>query len=323
MEKNETPEKNLPEKTEQTRSHSARFAAMITNEYKGALSAAVEMTPLRGKLAQHLFVKIDMALKEAEAKRNPASNKVPYSWAKINMQKAALSAVHRIELGLDGLIPNHIWPIAYYNNRAGVYDLDLRIGYAGKDYYYRKMALYPILDIIYELVHANDKFTVIKKSINEGVESYTFEIPKPFDRGPVVGGFGYIMYQNSSLNRLVIVDQASFTKSQDAAKNNNFWTKHPDEMKYKTIVHRTVKSIVLDPEKINESFGQVEADEIASQDRDTKGQAQAEVDENANSEFIDITPDGPEPNMTEEEKAEIRAQEIPDPLDKEQRKPAF
>jgi recombination protein RecT len=283
------------------------------------------MTPLRGKLAQHLFVKIDMALKEAEARRNPATNKVPYSWAKINMQKAALSAVHRIELGLDGLIPNHIWPIAYYNNRAGVYDLDLRIGYAGKDYYYRKMALCPIVDIIYELVHENDRFTVIKKSINEGVESYTFEIPKPFDRGQVVGGFGYIMYQNPSMNKLVIVDNAAFEKAKSAAKSKEFWNNHSEEMKYKTIVHRTVKSIVLDPEKINESFGQVEADEIKAQDRDAKGQAQAEVDENANTDFIDITPDGPEPNMTEEEKAEIRAQEaeIPDPLDKEQRKPAF
>ena len=301
--------KNLPQKQEEP--PSVRFSNMVVREYQGAVSDGIEMSPYHRKLAQHLFVKIDMALKEAEQRRNPDKQKTQVTWQFVNMPKLALDAVHVVELGLDGLIPNHLWPIAYKNGRTGLYDIDLRVGYAGKDYYYRKMSLYPIVDIIYELVHEKDRFTVVKKSINEGVESYNFEIPQPFDRGVVVGGFGYIMYQNSSMNKLVILTEADFAKAKSAAKSGDFWSKYPEEMKYKTIVHRTIKSIVLDPEKINESFAHVENNELLAYDQSAESAAEAEINANANTLTIDITPEGQQQGdgLSDEEKAEILAQE--------------
>ena len=313
--------KNLPQKKEPTISD--RFTGMVVREYSDSISN-VELTAFQRKLAQHLFVKVDIALKDFEIKRlgqAGGDKKTPFTWENINLPKLAVDTVHRIELGLDALIPNHIHPVPYFNNRKNKYDLDLRIGYSGKDYYYRKMSLYQIADIVYELVYENDKFTVIKKTANEGVETYKLDIPKPFDRGQVVGGFGYIIYDNPQMNRVVIVTLDDFKKSQTAAKSNDFWSKHPDSMKYKTIVHRTVSRIVLDPEKINASFAHVENDEIQAIDNQKWEESEREVSINANQEVIDIETqnggDTTEDNQTEadetisnEEKEEIRQQEM-------------
>jgi len=297
---------------------SGRFSAMVMSEYQSAVAGKMKMDPYQKKLAQHLFVKIDMSLKEAELRRKENRNQTAITWANVNMQKLALDAVHRIELGLDGLVPNHIWPIAYKNSRTGKYDLDLRIGYAGKDYYYRKLSLYPIVDITYRLVCDTDKFTVIEKSLNNGIESYTMEIPKPFSRGQVLGGFGYIQYEDERRNQLVLVSNSDFNKSKAAAKSQDFWTKHPEEMKLKTVVHRTIKRIVLDPAKINDSYVQVESNENGIQPMGVELGVDQEIKDYANSEVIDI--EQPEPpkvapkpqeqqpgpdGLTDDEKAEI------------------
>ncbi|HQN01356.1 MAG TPA: hypothetical protein PLL36_09790, partial [Candidatus Hydrogenedentes bacterium] len=91
----------------------------------------------------------------------------------------------------------------------------------------------------------------------------------------------------------------------------DFWSKHPEEMKYKTIVHRTIKSIVLDPEKINESFAHVESNELLSYDQSAEAAAEAEINANANTLTIDITPENQQQGdgLSDEEKAEILAQE--------------
>jgi recombination protein RecT len=246
------------------RSRSERFTNMVIKEYGQVDTGHVGLTPYQKRLAQHLFVKIDFQLQELEKKRNDPK-KEPIIWDNVNLPKLAIDAVHRIELGLDALIPNHVHPIPYWNTKMGKYDVNLQIGYAGKDLYYRELALNQPMDIIYELVHENDSLTVFKKGVDNEVESYDFQIKSPFDRGKVVGGFGYIMYENPQLNKLVLLSLADFDKAKSAAKSKEFWTNFPREMQLKTVVHRTVKKITLDPEKVNESFAMVEAAEYDNQ----------------------------------------------------------
>lgn len=274
--------------------YSGRFTNMVMNEYSGAVSSSVKFDEFQRKLTQHLFIKVDMALKDFDAKRlsqNGGDKKTPFTWANVNVQKLAIDAVHRIELGLDALIPNHIHPIPYFNGRTKKYDIDLQIGYKGKDYYHRQMALDEPVDIRYELIFSNDKLTVYPKGRDNNVESYTLEIPQPLDRGEVVGGIGYIVYQDDTKNKLVIVSNKDFEKSQKAAKSQDFWNRHPENMKYKTIVNRTVPYIVLDPRKINESFALVEEHEYIDADTQYKIEASKESYENAGTgEVIDIDP---------------------------------
>jgi len=275
-----------------------KFTNLIIREFGSTVSDKVEMSPYQRHLARHLFVKIDATLRELENKRlaSNQSGRQPIVWANINMQKLALDAVHRVDLGLDALIENHIHPIPYWNAKQGKYDLDLRIGYVGKDFYRRKMATDVPKAIIYELVYSTDKFKPIKRTLQNKVESYEFEIDEPFDRGEIIGGFGYIMFEDSSKNELVIVTAKDFQKSKSQAKTQDFWTKNPTEMCYKTLVLRVTAKLQIDPTKVNESYLAVEA---ADEER-TEGEVAEEIAENANKNLLEIT----ESEVTEEQPIE-------------------
>jgi len=63
-----------------------------------------------------------------------------------------------------------------------------------------------------EVVYSKDKFTPLKKSKGNPIESYEFEIVEPFDRGEIIGGFGYIEYDEPSKNTLVLMSKAAMNK---------------------------------------------------------------------------------------------------------------
>lgn len=281
-------------------SYSQRFTNMVVREFSKEIGK-LQMTPYQERLAQHLFIGMDSALKKAESDRQKKNeDKMPIVWSNVNMEKVAIDAVHRVELGLDALIPNHIHVVPYQNNKTGKYDIDLQIGYVGKDYYKRKLAIDPPVDVIYQLVHASDKFTPKMKNFQNDTESYDFEITKPFDRGEVVGGFGYILHSDPTKNKLVIVPKSSMDKSKQKAKTSAFWSPYPEEMQMVVLVRRVTAKMNIDPEKVNASFAAVEIDEN-----------QREMAEFANQgDIIDIVPDQP---------PEIAAPE-PDPEKKPEKK---
>ena len=309
-------EQNALQKKEPTISE--RFTAMVVREFSSG-AGMVEFGPLQRRLAQHLYIKIDMVLKDAEAKRldklaGRADTGVSISWTNVNMQRLAMDSVHRIQLGLDALIPNHLHPIPYFNGRTKKYDLDLRIGYAGKDYYHRGMALVQPIDIIYELVYETDTFKPIKKTAKNPIESYEFEIVNPFNRGDVVGGFAYIMYEDERKNKLILVTGADFEKSRKKAGSDMFWGPHPDSMKWKTIVHRTMKYIPLDPEKINESFAVVESQDSAVVER-VEERAAETIREKANQgPVVDIPNESPPVDAEFTDPEESKAANVEPPV---------
>lgn len=263
---------------------STRFVAEVEKQFSAEAGALAAFTDYEKTLAQHLFLKVDSSLKDFDARRlaQGKTNQAPYTWENVNMRKLALDAVHRVKLGLDALIPNHIHTVPYFNGKEKKYDIDLREGYVGKDYYRRAAAIDKPVNIIYELVYSNDTFKPIKKSLNNDIESYEFEITNPFDRGKIVGGFGYIMYEDPRKNMLVIVTEDDFKKSEKAAKGDTFWKNHPTEMRYKTLVHRTTDKLNIDPKKVNAaSYAYVE-----QQEKEVR--VQREIEEKANTEFIDV-----------------------------------
>ena len=242
-------------------SMSARFTAAVVREFSGTIGQPIQLDPYKKRLAQHLFLRIDAALQEAESKRQDR-NKPSITWNNVNMTKLATDAMHRIDLGLDAAIEATIYPIAYLNGRTQKYDLDLRVGYKGELYYRTRMALSPLSDMPrIELVHEKDHFRALKKNPMRQVESYEFEIAEnAFDRGKVVGGFGYIEYEDEKKNVLVLVTAEDLKKSEAKAGNDKFWGPYPDEMKYKTIVHRTTAKIPVDPEKVNAAYLAIQRD---------------------------------------------------------------
>ena len=287
--------------------HSQRFMLKVQKEFSGAVGHGVEFTSFEKQLASNLFLKTDSALKEFEAKRLKSGNdqKTPFTWENVNMEKLSIDAVHRVRLGLDALIPNHLHAIAYYNNKSGKYDLDLRIGYRGKHHIRMKMATEDVKDIRYELVHENDTFVPYPKDSERPVESYKFEISNPFDRGAVIGGFGYIIYEDETKNRLVMVSEEEFEKIRKVAQTQDFWGKWGDKMRYKTLVHRVTDHLDLDPAKINPSFHYVE-----SQDSVFVEEPAEQPDNRQLVDFEEPT-STKEPQKDEEVKQAEKEQELP------------
>lgn len=260
MTKKDTKKKNEVAKSEPT--YSQRFMTKIANQFMTETSTDKEFSNYEKKLARDLYLKVDSQLKTLEADRARKRPKnSPIIWKNVNMEKLSLDAVHRINLGLDAMLPNHIHPIPFWNSKKNKYDLDLRIGYEGELYYKCEVALEKPKDVRYELVHKNDNFKVIKKSSSHEVEGYEFEIEDPFNRGPVVGGFGYIIYEDPTKNKIVTVTNEELEEAEQQG-NDIFWRKHKEKMQLKTVVHRTMAYIKPDPKKVNApSYAYVEEQE--------------------------------------------------------------
>lgn len=233
---------------ERKQTPSERFALMVERQFAGEVGA-INLSQYEKSLAQHLFIKVDAALAEVEAKRKEGTT--PYTWENVDMRKLAIAAVNRVQLGIDALIPGHLYPIAYFNGKTRKYDVDLRVGYKGELYYKIKASAKEIKNVRVELVYDTDVFTVYKAGLKQAIEGYDFEITKPFDRGELVGGFGYIEYADNTDNVLVTLSKAEIDKYKAKAAGDKFWSEWYAEMAYKTIVHRLMGKITIDPERIN------------------------------------------------------------------------
>ena len=287
------------EKSEET--YSQRFTAMVVREF-GSQVGTLELSPYQQVLAKHLFIGIDKALRDQEAKRvKDGRDTMPLVWSNVNMQKLAIDAVHRIELGLDALIPNHIHMVPYWNKKLNKYDLDLAIGYVGKDYYKREMAIEKPVNIIYELVHETDTFKPLMKSATNEIESYEFAVNNAFQRGPVIGGFGYIMYEDPTKNKLVLVSKDSMNKSKGLAKTNTFWSAYEENMQMVVVVRRVTAELKVDPKKVNASYMAVEYDDN-----------RAEIERSANQDVIDIEAETGESKQEEQKAAAPEKEKQPE-----------
>lgn len=271
---------------------SQRFVHKVEEQYKAELGNELDFHDYEATLAQHLYLKISETLQDLEEKRIEAGkDKMPYKWQNLNLKKLYLDSTYRVALGLDALLKNHIHPIPYWNKKQKKYDLDLRIGYRGEDYCKRRLSIYPIVDIIYELVHENDAFKPLKRNHERRVENYEFNIDSPFDRGEVVGGFGYIMYENPHQNTLIIVTKEDFDKSRSLAQTDEFWSKNEREMQFKTLVHRVTSQITIDPRKVHsKAYARIEEDLSI-----TERQLESEIEDTDNGEVIDFDPEPEEP----------------------------
>lgn len=232
---------------------SQKFLSRVERQYNAELGDTVPWTNLQKVLAQHMYLHINASIKALNMKRDPDKQ---ITWEKVNMQQLSEDVVKRISLGLDALIKNHIHVIPYWNSSARNYTIDLRIGYKGVEYCRPKYAVDPPLSVHVELVHETDVFEPHFKDRQNECDSYSFKVTSPFNRGKVVGGFGYIQYDDHRKNRLILVDQRDLERAEAFSQTpKDFWAegKHREEMQYKTAVHRVYDKIPLDPAKVNDS----------------------------------------------------------------------
>lgn len=295
---------------------SQRFTNLVISEFGAATANPIQLNNNQKRLVQGYFIIIDRLLKEAESKRlaknesntnHQYDNIIPYDWQHVNMADLALDAVHAARMGLDMQEEAHLYPIPFANKKKGCYDIAFMEGYAGKQYKAVKYALVPPKAVTIEVVYSTDNFKAIKKSRTNPYDTYEFEITQPFNRGDIVGGFGYIEYDDPYKNELVILTlndikkraqkgSAEFWGTEMTGKKvqvwengNKTWSNAEgwlDEMVRKTIVREVYskKHIPIDPAKLDDDFQHFKEREVVY--------AQAEIDgeanENANTTPIDI-----------------------------------
>lgn len=327
-------------------SYSARFTEMVIKQFNGNIAGGLKITDYQRQLIQGYFIGIDRALKLAEDARirknennkdHKYDNSLPINWNTINLTNLALDIVSYARMGLDMMQPNHLFAIPYKNNKAQNYDVTLMPGYNGIKYVAEKYAIDKPSSVSIELVRSTDSFKPLKKSRGNDVEGYEFEINNAFDRGEVVGGFGYIEYPDPLKNKLVIMTMKDIQKRKPEYASAEFWGGKKkswqngkqvevetdgwfEEMCMKTLVREiySAKHMPRDPKKIDDAYQHMKLAEA----RIAQMTVDAEIMANANQMPIDVTPSPaaipeamPQPQMNiDMETGEIlRAQAEPEP----------
>lgn len=308
----ELVKKEQTELQKQELTASERFTGMVMKEFQGNIGT-LNLNEYQKQLIRGYFIGIDNALKKAEeARLNKNSwkstkeedkNNLPITWQNVNMNDLAIAVVHHAKLGLDMQIPNHLNAIPYKNNKTQKYDIGFLKGYKGLEYIATQLSLYPIRNIIVELIYSNDVFEIVNK---DNITRYNFIIKNPFDRGEIIGGFGYIQYVDESRNKIITLSKKDIDKRKPSYAAAEFWGGEKDkwengkkvgkekiegwyeEMARKTIARATYNAVAIDPKKVNESYAYVIENNDNTYENVIEGQVAEEIEEKANKELIDI-----------------------------------
>ncbi|MEG1166200.1 MAG: recombinase RecT [Oscillospiraceae bacterium] len=286
-------------------SASVRFTDKVLAEFGGGVGD-IALTGFQRRLAQNYFIAIDAALRMAEEKRlkkRKNQDPLPIAWENVNMGLLARSVVSKARIGLDPAQKNHVSMMPFKNNALNKYDIVFIDGYRGIEMTAIKYGQDVPDAVIVELVYSGDHFKSHKKSLDNPVESYEFEIVDDFNRGEVKGGFYYHAFKdNPEKNKLTVMSMKDILKRKPAYASVEFWggekdiwdngkkvgTEHTDgwfeKMCYKTVYRAAWSDITIDSQKIDQSY--LELRQIEDSYHETA--AVQEIEDCANSEAIDV-----------------------------------
>lgn len=246
----------------------------------GDVAKGVDVTDKERKLISNYFIKVDEQLRNSKQGDN---------WGMVRMNEFALTLAHTAKLGLDMSLPNMLSFIPFRHGDDGTINMVPVIGAKGYEYIAKTYGLTPPVSVTVELVYSNDKFVPHKKDCCHECDGYEFEIKNPFDRGSIIGGFGYLAFEDKTMNKLLIMSEKDMLNYRPQAHNKNFWTgENLKKMYEKTIAKQLLKKVTLNPDKVNavrESFAQIDTDDMNY----ATNVAKQSVNENtAEGDYIDV-----------------------------------
>ena len=262
-----------------------RFTNAVVTAY-GDVAKGIEVTPKQLSLISNYYIKLDESLRNSKQK---------YTWKQVRLNELATTLAHMAKLNLDMSL-GQLSFIPFKHKDTGTINLVPVIGAKGYEYIAKNFGLDPPKNVVIELVYSSDRFSVVKKDATHDYDSYIFEVTNPFDRGNIIGGFGYLEYGDKSKNKILVMSEKDILKYRPQYYDQNFWSgENMKKMYEKTIAKQLLKKVVLDPDKVNDvkdSFNRIEAQEINY----TASIAQSEIDENmCSGEVIDIEVEVSEP----------------------------
>lgn len=265
------------------------FTNAVVSAY-GDVARGIEVTPKQMQLISNYYIKLDEMIRNPESKIQ--------SWKQVRLPELAMTLAHMAKLNLDMAL-DHICFIPFRHGSTDTFDLAPIISKNGYWLIAKTYAIDPPLSYTVELVCATDKFSVIKKDATHEFDSYIFSVENPFNRGKIVGGFGYLEYEDKSKNKLLVMSEEDILKYKPKYANASFWSgENMKKMYEKTIAKQLLKRIPLDTNKVNnvkDSFNRVDEQELNF----TSSEARDVIDENmCSGEIIDIDSEIIESSLT-------------------------
>lgn len=267
-----------------------RFTSKVLSAYSDVAKGVV-VSEYQHKLIANYFVEIDKMLK---------ASKQGYTWQMVRLNELSLTVAHLSRLRLDCSLPGSVSFIPF-KNKDGTITLVSCIGKNGYNFIAREYGIEKLKHMTVELVYENDEFFVLKKDANHKGDSYVFNIKSPFNRGKCIGGFGFLEFDDEEKNKLNVMSLQDILKYKPANADNTFWGgKNLNDMLEKTIAKKTLKSVALDPDKVNGIKGSLEymdAEELTGRSLEAKEEISGR---NGTGEYIDIDYEDVPEDETEE-----------------------
>lgn len=262
-------------KNEEKKSLVTRFTTSVVSAFTDI--AKVQVTEKQKTIIANYYVKLNEML---------VSQNIP--WQKIKMNDLALTLAHMAKLNLDMSL-GHLSFIPFNNYKDGTVTMAPVISSKGYEYIAKTYGVDQVKTATVELVYETDKFSVIKKDSNHDCDSYIFEVSNPFKRGKVIGGFGYLEFEDKTKNFILPMSEEEILKYKPAKAKEEFWGgENKKKMYEKTIAKQLFKRVTLDPDKVNDI--QSTFNVIDEKDMDYNAEiAKEEVEENLGTgEVIDV-----------------------------------
>ncbi len=315
-----TAKKEIVEQKKNELNDSERFQEYIIREFGKQIGNA-GLSDYQNRLVQGYFIGIGSVLKAAEEKRiaknennsdHKFDNELEITWNKVDLKQLAVDLVNYSRIGLDMSVKNHLSAIPFKNKKKDGYVIGFIPGYDGIKYVAMKYATDKPRNVTTELIYSTDKFSVIKKSSDSAGDRYLFEVPNPLSRGDIIGGFGYIEYDDHTKNKLYVMSLDDIMKRKPTRASAEFWggtvTRYEKgkkveeenagwfaEMCEKTLKRYVYSKIEIDPEKIDENFNRMKESNL----RCYEMEAAAMIEEKENSQPLQIEQSLPESEIVE------------------------
>ena len=213
-----------------------------------------------------------------------------YKMADVDTVQLKRDLIHYARLGYDCNVNDMLSFMPRKDGKTGLVKMLPIEGKAGLIYKADKFCDEENKPIDYkvELVYSTDEFTMLKSDFDNVGDSYTFKITNPFNRGDLVGGFGYLIYKDKSKNKLLEMSISEIMRYKPEKASDKFWGKWKEKMCIKTITKQLFKLVKLNPDKMSmysESLNVIENSDMDMLAMDV----QDEIVENANNgDIIDI-----------------------------------
>lgn len=256
-----------------------RFTNAVVKAY-GDVARGIEVTPKEMKLISNYYIKLDEMIKNPDTKIQ--------NWKQVRLPELANTLAHMAKLNLDMSL-GQFSCTPFKHGETGTYDLVPVISKDGYWFIAKTYGITPPKRFVVELVYESDSFSIIKRDATHPCDEYTFSVTNPFNRGKIIGGFGYLEFEDKTNNFILAMSEEEILKYKPKYAKDSFWGgENKKKMYEKTIAKQLLKRVALDPNKVNlvqDSFKKIEAEELNY----TCSESKEVIDNNmCSGEIVDI-----------------------------------